>query len=1294
MRLGQGFNSYTQQICIDDAVVINNDRAENTLLNDGTTMRILIQSQAKPSAWTRQREVVVDDRTIGLEKEPLHALPETDLDLDSDEDIATEAEETSELGEEPTIEDGTTEDISDNQDKTPQEEESSVPSGDEQPVDEDEDDEAIDNQIVGEEGGVDEVATSEDPTYPMAEGAKSKKEALGKSNAQDKKTSEDKTRALKPSYSTSNKVPVSKSRVRSSSTGTRRTSGFERPFKSAQAKAAGATITLTKNSATTAGQHQQSPGWKKLQDRLAARKAAQVKAELEDLEALRQAEKKRLQEQQKLQAEIEKETRAEDRIRREEDRAEQRKMRENKRKFEEERRAQMHQAIKDASSAKSKALTMEEMKAVLKQNQFAERWNGMGENAQESVFDASAPRGPSQTVTYTSRFVDRLSDITDDMCISGALSIKAAKIGGSGRGSFIDSDKFKNSDLTFYVSVKVINQTINFKDALEYKPMKGVKDNFTKIYGDSFISGFLEGGEFNAVVSMKILNKAKKTDIQAEAKVAFTSGPMSVEAEANVGIARENIESNTETTIQVSWCGGGHIKPLDQQWDIKSLMQAAARFPDLVADCPQRTYAILTKYDNLRTFIARQPQGYTKLQYENAQIYTNVLMDSFMSYKALYKRISDQIFQINQKTMEIVSSDKKGENISTAKPNNQQVPPLGARENDKQDGFYPFVDDRSPFEASIAGLDEARKAIRRQMARIVNEVDAIEEDPRLATDEDHHEPFQSATAFETRLPIVEVPERLRPRQIPLTGSRILAKVQSEEEKIQEAKNFEDACPLYNKTELMEPYEAAAFAKCIESDPSLGDHMQVTGAMGDKEKGIAFNTLEFVREGWHVQSITVKVSQGMVRAITVEYTNGLTVQKGLSSMGKAFKLGSFAPGERVVTCVIETGVWVSSPKESTNILALRLYTNRSRSLLAEARESIPTGDRSAIKDGFEYKNISVTTTDCPLLGGTLKAFFGRTDDADDVVRLGAIWGDILPEVSSTTSVNAGKVERRILPSKWGQTSTADLKTHKARFGITYSVAPEVILGFSEVRGVNKAPRPITWQLIVPATASTEGMTYKIDYSPEASEIQELTHSWMTLPKNEVNFNSGTHNFDGDIIDDAPNGSGSHQVIFSKPYKTVPAKPAVWCVDMDYTGNKSPGINHNARLRARVEALTTTGFTLIVETFDGSTHSGNVWGWCVWDKEYDGVKVKADTISFTNSEPTKGNLRNWDPDFGDKRPVSIMTGVRGFDINVSDGGRFHIKSQYQGELENGYISYGVDATASARWMEAMYLAILEN
>lgn len=436
------------------------------------------------------------------------------------------------------------------------------------------------------------------------------------------------------------KQPITKStvRTRSSSVGGKR----ELPLKQkAVAKKATPPIKLPTLDSKTEGALTMPTNLKATEFHRKREEEAQRK-EAARKDAQEAEENERLAEQRAYQKELEKEAREEERIRRAEDREEEKKIREDKRLYEAQRREESRQAIKNATQAKAEPLTLAELDKIKAQNQFVERFNGMAEEEQKFLFDHTAPRGPSQTVIYTSRFVDKLSDVTDDMSVSGSLSIKAAKVGGSGRGSFVDSDKFKESDLNFYISVKVINQTLNFKDALVYNPLRSVdQNNFQQVYGDSFISGFLEGGEFNALVSMKILNKAKMTDIKAEAKVAFTAGPMDITAEANVGIARSNIETNTETTIQVSWCGGGSIKPMEQQWDIKSLMQAASRFPDLVADCPQRTYAILTKYDSLRSFVALKPASYTPLQYENAQIYTNSLMDSFMTYKSVYKRLGE-----------------------------------------------------------------------------------------------------------------------------------------------------------------------------------------------------------------------------------------------------------------------------------------------------------------------------------------------------------------------------------------------------------------------------------------------------------------------------------------------------------------------------------------------------------------------------------------------------------------------------------------------------------------------------
>lgn len=1010
MRLGQGFNSYTQQICVDDAVVIDEKRPENVVTNDGTTMRIMAQKAATPSAWTRQKEVISGQTATAVLEEN-----------------AKKAKEDVKLIEEALNDDDVKESTANS--KSEGESDGKGEGG-----------QAEHHQSGEESGSVDEVPDTQeaheaahapaakDTKAPEASGKKDagSKEATGKPTQQhkgddDKSDRKAAAKEIKANDSTDdnpdraareemvaniegNSLKPSADKKKPGKRGSSSDRERSRPAKSTTSPLDRAAIKAA------------------LTGKPAPNAAAAAKDEAEQAR-LQKEEAEVLAEERRYKRELEKEQRKEEVDRRAEDRQEQRAIRSEKRAWDAKRREDARKAIENAANLK--ATSLEDLAKIRAQNQFIERFNGMSsEQTQKYDFDPTAPRGPSQTVTYTSRFVDRLSDVMDDMSVSGSLSIKAGKVGGSGKGSFVDSDKFKESDLNFYISVKVVNQTINFKDALVYNPLRSVdekkEEDFRKVYGDSFISGFIEGGEFNAIVSMKILNKAKKTDIQAEAKIALTAGAVQIEAEANVGIARSNIETNTETTIQVSWSGGGHIKPMEQQWDIQSLMAAAARFPDLVADCPQRTYAILTKYDALRSFVARKPASYTPLQYENAQIYTNTLLDSFVSYKALYKRLGEQIFGVQGKTLEVIPwSDTDKAKVAV---NSNGVSPM--QKKDESSGLYPYTEQSSYFEASLKGLSDARTAIRRQMARIVNEVDAIEKDPKLATDEDHSEPFQSPVAFETRIPVVEVPERLRVRSNPLSGKRIAAKPLTEEEQkkqIAEEEELAKAAPLYVSTDKLEDEEKKTFDSILGDNPILGAHYRASSAAGDSMKGEGFNNLDFLKPEWDVRSIRTEMFNGALVYLAVSYTNGLLVERGASrEKTRIKKFGPFLPGERINSASIEYGREKAAAAKTPNekvpvmmpiqVLGLRLYTNRGRALIARAISS--AGDKGiVVKDTVTYENVSVLYIDVPFSSGTLKGFFGRSDDSSadgKIYRLGIIWArvkDTPPQESEAQYVNA-------------------------------------------------------------------------------------------------------------------------------------------------------------------------------------------------------------------------------------------------------------------------------------------------
>ena len=798
------FNSYSQQICIDDAVKIDPERAENVITNDGTTMRILSEKNATPSAWNRQPEVVTDDRAGTQRRNGADEGPK-DGKLTAKGKEGPDAKD----NKQPTV------------------------SGKKDPG---EGKEALADNDKGQKAILEKTAVESDLSSTKPNGAGEAVGPLDESAPAAKKISAPSKVAGKSTASQPGEKPDDAA-----------TKAVERSTKS-----------------------EPTPKKKDVQESVA------VKKQDEDR---RKREEKRIEDQRKYQEEIERDARDDERDRRKADREEQKIIRAEKAKYETARRVAINEAISKAANVRSESL--EDLKKIAAQNQFAERFTGIFENTQKHSFDATAPRGPSQTVSYTSRFVDRLSDITEDMCISGSLSIKAGKIGGSGKGSFVDSDKFKESDMNFYISVKVVNQTINFKDALVYNPVKSLgkasSSDFQKIFGDSFISGFVEGGEFNALVSMKILNKAKKTDIQAEAKVALTAGPVDIEAEAKVGIARSNLQTNTETTIQVSWSGGGHIKPMEQQWDIASMMQAAARFPDLVADCPQRTYAILTKYDTLRSFVALKPEAYTPLQYENAQIYTNALMDAFMSYKSLYKRLGEQIFGVQGKILEIKAwNETKGDKGGDDERFDALVKDLSETKADKGG-------DDERFDASVTGLSEARNKIRKQMVLIVNEVDIIEGNPKLATEETRQEPFQSPLVFETRIPSIEVPERLKPSETPLTGRPIQAKKLTEAEQKEALRQEEErnnAPYLYNSASNLKTHEKAALDRIRDEQPGIGSHIRVTDAVGSEIKGRPFNNLEILKVGWVIDSVSFHVYEGYISYIGVTYENGLIIGKGV------------------------------------------------------------------------------------------------------------------------------------------------------------------------------------------------------------------------------------------------------------------------------------------------------------------------------------------------------------------------------------------------------------------------------
>jgi hypothetical protein len=146
----------------------------------------------------------------------------------------------------------------------------------------------------------------------------------------------------------------------------------------------------------------------------------------------------------------------------------------------------------------------------------------------------------SQVVSWTAEFVDNASDVLEKLdvsgtCVilqrqervisnfgSGALSIKMAGLGSlSGKAGFVDSTGIKKADINYLVHVKVINQRLTADNVTEFSPIDNVAPGqFIDIYGDCFISGFIEGGEFDAIVSITTADTMKKNGISGELELS------------------------------------------------------------------------------------------------------------------------------------------------------------------------------------------------------------------------------------------------------------------------------------------------------------------------------------------------------------------------------------------------------------------------------------------------------------------------------------------------------------------------------------------------------------------------------------------------------------------------------------------------------------------------------------------------------------------------------------------------------------------------------------------------------
>ncbi|CAD6891723.1 unnamed protein product [Tilletia caries] len=851
MRLGQGFNSYTHEICIDDAVIVSPQQAENVLTNDGNTMRLTALVQGKPSVWTKQDQVLIDVSQYAEAEAQCAAIEGEKKTEATSITIASDPEESAPPADAPS-------------------------------------------------------APAENAPGPSS---------VASAEAEDSKP---------------------------------------------EAQASGTDVTKTADAG------------KSSDDAAAATAAAEKEAERKKAAALKIK-------QDEVAAAI--------------------------------HRRERDPAMLAAANKFKVSLSLDKMAEMHREFLLPKTKQAPGTTgSQTQVFDIETSTGVSQTVVFQSRFVNKISEITSDMGVSASLSIKSGSCGGSVRASFIDTDKFASSDLNYYISVKVINQSINFRDALEFNPLDNIgASEFNQTFGDAFVSGFLEGGELNALVSMKILNKAESKDIKAEGSIAIGKGSLDISAQGAFATAKANLDLNTETTVQVSWLGGGLIKPPEEAWTIESLARAATRFPDHVAQSPQRTYAILTKYETLRSYQVLKPPTVTPLDYKNATAYSNELMDLFCAYKAIYSRLTAQISdcEAGQLKFTIVKAEEDTArqelfNAALCGCIHDPVETLSDNQKKAKIGYFLSTPD---------GLDDARGAVRTQMNYIIERVDNITKDPSTVLSSPK-EKFLPVYAFEELLPTLEPTFRNNKRTAPLSGEKMFS--DGSEQTDTDAATVARLCLVRHLTDeaasqakvnnpdgnvvLLNHAEKLAISKFLDArDEGVEATLRLTPPLGSEQvphpPGTLFNALDFVQPEFLLQSIKITITEGVVSGIACRYANGISWKRGLNDPKTACKL-DLKPDERITSVLVTVGT-EAVLKSPEYVLSLKLVINSGLSL--EAAE--PNVRRGGFKRKFIGKraffDLRSITFESPLERGYMVGFWGWSAEQGSnpgPFRLGVVWAN--------------------------------------------------------------------------------------------------------------------------------------------------------------------------------------------------------------------------------------------------------------------------------------------------------------
>ncbi|KAJ9613426.1 hypothetical protein H2200_003368 [Cladophialophora chaetospira] len=615
--------------------------------------------------------------------------------------------------------------------------------------------------------------------------------------------------------------------------------------------------------------------------------------------------------------------------------------------------------------------------------------------------------GVSQIVSYSSRFVEKLSDITDSMNISASMSIKTNTIGGSASGSFVDSDKFKESDLNFFIQVKVVNQSRTDHDYTEFMPVSGVpRTRFTDVYGPASAiltkytglrSVYEKLGEVTPLGSRLCENpfNPKWITLKGQANFEVESNRMILEQAqipAESTAYYNNLASRSRQTEPEALVPSNPPKALVNS-DLKTSQADDSNKP--VHASRQEGGAIgETQKPSL---LESQPSSTVETPGDSGQLQPN---SSDPKLSDLPASASSSPLPHRKPSQEGAHQDSihVGQNVNGTTPSNADktlVTKIPMAETKPRPTFQPSHITFEAYPASLLGLDRARRDCRLEMIKIINEVDDVTGDPLIASRPDRDGLFLSPTLFKQMLPILKSPPKQQVEDA--TAGELGSLGTSGVEKTLEKSSPRQTVIEKSQNSLFTGSEYLLY----QSQVSVAKHAlkakayrmsQWAGLHNKQESGHwkLFNDLDILDPTYKPASLVVWMTKEAIVGVAVKYHNGEVLAHGLQHqtfMSKELIIESPIVQVTLVEC---TGDGVPGELEVTGLTAFMADGS-----VWNVGAVSPRGTRRFMTlvppEGQEWE---------------LRGFWGYTADektSEDTIRgpinrLGVIWSkDIAAEV---------------------------------------------------------------------------------------------------------------------------------------------------------------------------------------------------------------------------------------------------------------------------------------------------------